>query len=75
MHRLDLDTSGLMVLALHRRAQSNLSRAFQKRQVEKRYQAVVAGQVAEDSGEVALPLIGGPSSVLQALPVLRFVAR
>ena len=57
VHRLDLDTSGLMVLALHRRAQSNLSRAFQKRQVEKRYQAVVAGQVAEDSGEVTLPLI------------------
>lgn len=56
VHRLDLDTSGLMVLALHRRAQSNLSRAFQKRQVEKQYQAVVAGQVAGDSGEVALPL-------------------
>ncbi|HCM66092.1 MAG TPA: RNA pseudouridine synthase, partial [Alcanivorax sp.] len=59
-------TSGLMVLALHRRAQSNLSRAFQKRQVEKRYQAVVAGQVAEDSGEVTLPLIADwPNRPLQ----------
>ena len=66
VHRLDLDTSGLMVLALHRRAQSNLSRAFQKRQVEKRYQAVVAGQVAEDSGEVTLPLIADwPNRPLQ----------
>lgn len=66
VHRLDLDTSGLMVLALHRRAQSNLSRAFQKRQVEKQYQAVVAGQVAGDSGEVALPLIADwPNRPLQ----------
>ncbi len=57
VHRLDLDTSGIMVFALNRAAQSQLSRAFQRRQVAKEYQAVVAGLVGEDHGEVALPLI------------------
>lgn len=56
VHRLDLDTSGIMVFALDRAAQSQLSRAFQQRQVAKEYQAVVAGQVAADDGEIDLPL-------------------
>lgn len=56
VHRLDLDTSGIMVFALDRAAQSQLSRAFQRRQVVKEYQAVVAGLVAADDGEIDLPL-------------------
>lgn len=66
VHRLDLDTSGIMVLAMNRAAQSMLSRAFQLRQVFKEYQAVVAGQVAEDEGQVDLPLIADwPNRPLQ----------
>jgi len=57
VHRLDYDTSGLLVLArgadMHRR----LSILFQERQVDKRYIAVVAGRPAEDAGIVDLPLI------------------
>lgn len=57
VHRLDLDTSGLMVFARNRAAQSALSRAFQARHVEKRYEAVVQGRVEADRGQINLPLI------------------
>jgi len=56
VHRLDWDTSGLMVLARHARAHSALSKAFQERQVNKRYIALVAGELAMASGEINLPL-------------------
>jgi tRNA pseudouridine32 synthase / 23S rRNA pseudouridine746 synthase len=43
VHRLDMATSGLVVMARGREAQSRLSRSFAQRQVHKRYQALVAG--------------------------------
>jgi tRNA pseudouridine32 synthase / 23S rRNA pseudouridine746 synthase len=45
VHRLDMATSGLLVMARGGAAQSALSRAFARRQVRKRYIAVVAGRV------------------------------
>ncbi|UDF04673.1 pseudouridine synthase [Asticcacaulis sp. AND118] len=57
VHRLDMATSGLIVLARGAEAHRSLSIAFAERRVEKRYVAVVAGQVAADEGEVDLPLI------------------
>lgn len=57
VHRLDMQTSGLLVMALGAQAHRALSDQFQKRQVHKRYVALVAGQMEADSGEVALPLI------------------
>jgi tRNA pseudouridine32 synthase/23S rRNA pseudouridine746 synthase len=60
VHRLDMDTSGLIVMARGRGAQRMLSRAFAQRQVHKRYIAIVAGRMmpaAEDWGTVELPLI------------------
>jgi tRNA pseudouridine32 synthase/23S rRNA pseudouridine746 synthase len=62
VHRLDLDTSGIMVLALTRRAESGLGRLFQQRRVEKRYEAVVTGLVAADAGEIDLPLGPDPAN-------------
>jgi tRNA pseudouridine32 synthase/23S rRNA pseudouridine746 synthase len=56
-HRLDMSTSGLLVLARGAEMHSRLSRFFRERQIDKRYLAVVAGLMAEDKGEVALPLI------------------
>jgi tRNA pseudouridine32 synthase/23S rRNA pseudouridine746 synthase len=56
VHRLDFDTSGVIVLALDADIHRELSRQFQDREVGKRYIAVVAGRVAGDSGEVDLPL-------------------
>ncbi len=46
VHRLDMSTSGLVVMARGIEAQRALSRAFEQRQVHKRYLAVVAGQLA-----------------------------
>ncbi|MBS1143818.1 MAG: RluA family pseudouridine synthase [Proteobacteria bacterium] len=57
VHRLDMSTSGLLVLARGAEMHSLLSRFFRERQIDKRYVAVVAGQMKEDSGEVNLPLI------------------
>ena len=56
VHRLDFDTSGVIVLALDADIHRELSRQFQDREVRKRYVAIVAGRVAGDSGEIDLPL-------------------
>ena len=56
-HRLDMATSGLLLFALGAAMHSALSRLFRERQVDKRYVAVVHGLIAEDSGEINLPLI------------------
>ena len=57
VHRLDFDTSGLLVLARGKEMHRRLSILFQDRHVAKRYVAVVAGKLAPESGEVNLPLI------------------
>ncbi|MBO9401067.1 RluA family pseudouridine synthase [Shimia sp. R9_3] len=57
VHRLDRDTSGVMVFALTPHAQRNLSMQFEKRKTKKTYVARVWGQMAEKSGTVDLPLI------------------
>ena len=56
VHRLDKDTSGLMVLGLSKRAISGLGIQFEKRQTKKAYVARVFGDIAEESGRVDLPL-------------------
>ncbi|WP_071798557.1 pseudouridine synthase [Natronohydrobacter thiooxidans] len=57
VHRLDLDTSGVMVFARTPHAQRHLGLQFEKRQTRKIYVARVAGQVAGREGRVDLPLI------------------
>ena len=56
VHRLDMATSGLMLLARGAAMQRRLSQAFAGRTVDKTYTAVVAGLVADDVGEIDLPL-------------------
>ena len=56
VHRLDRETSGVMVMALDADTHRNLSRQFERREVVKRYVAVVAGLVERDEGEIDLPL-------------------
>ena len=56
VHRLDMDTSGLMVFAMNKAAQRHLGLQFERRHVVKTYEALVWGQPA-DEGEVDLPLI------------------
>jgi len=56
-HRLDLDTSGIMIVALHKDALRVLHRQFQERKTYKEYVAEVYGLVSEDRGSIDLPLI------------------
>lgn len=56
VHRLDLDTSGLMVVPKRRESLSELARQFQRRQIEKEYTAIVWGELAEDRGSIDLPI-------------------
>lgn len=57
VHRLDRDTSGVMVFALTPHAQRHLGLQFEKRQTRKTYVARVWGEMAEAEGTVDLPLI------------------
>lgn len=56
VHRLDLDTSGIMVIPLNKPTHAHISRQFQERAVHKRYHAMVFGVVQPDEGEVDLPI-------------------
>jgi len=57
VHRLDMGTSGLLLFARGLAAQRALSRSFEQRLADKRYEAVVAGLVNGDDGEIDLPLV------------------
>lgn len=56
VHRLDLDTSGIMVIPLNKSTHAHISRQFQERKVSKTYHAVVYGVIEEDAGEIDLPI-------------------
>ena len=57
VHRLDRDTSGVIIFALTPHAQRSLSMQFEKRSSKKTYVARVKGRLAEKTGTVDLPLI------------------
>lgn len=57
VHRLDRDTSGVMIFALSPHAQRHLGLQFEKRQVKKSYVARVHGRLEPKTGTVDLPLI------------------
>ena len=56
MHRLDMDTSGCLLFARSPKARAAFQKAFEARQVEKYYIAVVGSEVAEEEGVIDLPL-------------------
>jgi len=62
VHRLDMSTSGVMVLALTKRAQKNLQQQFVNRTIKKRYVAILEGDIekviSKSHGEINLPLRG-----------------
>lgn len=57
VHRLDRDTSGIMVFALTPHAQRHLGLQFERRHMKKVYVARVWGEIAEKTGTIDLPLI------------------
>jgi tRNA pseudouridine32 synthase/23S rRNA pseudouridine746 synthase len=62
VHRLDWETSGILLLARDRQTYRQLSRQFQERQVHKVYEAVLSGSVTADQGAIELPLWGDPEN-------------
>ncbi len=56
VHRLDMDTSGIMAMALNKEAHRAISRQFEFKETDKTYIAVVWGQLETDAGEVDLPM-------------------
>ncbi len=56
VHRLDKDTSGLMLVAKRDESQEALSRMLAERRIEKHYAALVEGVMKEPSGRVELPI-------------------
>jgi len=56
VHRLDYDTSGIIVMALNKQAQSMMGKIFQERKITKIYHAIVAGHPKKESGSIDLPM-------------------
>jgi tRNA pseudouridine32 synthase/23S rRNA pseudouridine746 synthase len=56
VHRLDMDTSGLMVLALNTESHRHLSLQFQERETSKTYHAICAGNPSQKQGTIKLPM-------------------
>ena len=57
VHRIDKDTSGLIIYARNENAQRNLSMQFEKREIQKTYHALVYGHPLWETLEVKLPLL------------------
>ena len=60
VHRLDKDTSGVMVLAKTAEAYEKLKKQFLERRVKKRYVALVHGKFSKDQGIISAPLMRHP---------------
>lgn len=56
IHRLDTDTSGCLLLARNPKALVRFARAFEERSVEKRYLGILAGELVQEEGTIALSL-------------------
>ena len=56
IHRLDKDTSGVMLVAKNDMAHLSLSRQLSEHRIEKHYRAVVRGRMKEEHGEISLPI-------------------
>lgn len=63
IHRLDRDTSGLVVFAISRQGELHLARQFQERALTKEYLAIVDGELLDDSGEITDPIRSDPHDV------------
>ncbi|MEH6405556.1 MAG: pseudouridine synthase, partial [Sneathiella sp.] len=68
VHRLDMQTSGLIIFALNKKNHAALSRLFESRMITKRYCAWVDGSPKEDNGSIDFPiLLDWPNRPLQKI--------
>jgi 23S rRNA pseudouridine1911/1915/1917 synthase len=68
VHRLDRDTSGILILAKSEEAKAQMQKLFKERKVEKRYKALVWGKVEPEAGEINIPLGRGSKDRLRVVP-------
>lgn len=61
VHRLDMATSGLLLIAKSKEVHQHLQAQFQQRTIKKRYVALLDGLIASDEGVIDLPLCPDPS--------------
>jgi tRNA pseudouridine32 synthase/23S rRNA pseudouridine746 synthase len=57
VHRLGMDTSGLIIMAKNKDAVRELNGVFRERKVDRRYEALVAGHIEKDEGIINLPIM------------------
>ena len=62
VHRIDKDTSGLLIVAKNNQAHQALGEQFKAHSIERKYIALVLGEMEEDSGEIRLPLGRDPKN-------------
>lgn len=62
VHRLDMDTSGILLLAKNQKVHRLISKQFEQRQVSKVYEAVLSGKLTVNQGTIELPLWGNPEN-------------
>ncbi len=60
LHRLDFGTSGIMIVALHKSVNAQISKQFQVGTITKTYTALLYGTVPNDNGTIALPIAKDP---------------
>ena len=68
VHRLDRDTSGIMILAKNEKAKAAMQKLFGERKIKKTYTALVQGRVEPSSGEINIPLGRGAKDRLRVVP-------
>lgn len=68
VHRLDRNTSGILILAKSNDAKAAMQKLFKERQIEKRYKALVWGKVEPNSGTINIPLGRGTKDRLRVVP-------
>ena len=62
VHRLDQETSGILLLARDHQTHRQLSQQFEQRQVHKVYEAILSGVLTVEQGKIDLPLWGDPEN-------------
>ncbi|MEH1809576.1 pseudouridine synthase [Nostoc sp.] len=62
VHRLDRETSGILLVARDRQTHRQLSQQFQQRQIHKVYEAILSGVLTVEQGKIELPLWGDPEN-------------
>lgn len=67
-HRLDRDTSGVLILAKNEEAFHKIQVLFKERKVTKKYKALVWGKVEPEKGEINIPLGRGSKDRLKVVP-------